>query len=67
MLLQEFTEVSLRLPKALKEADSAKVFTTPIHNAQDFVFLGQTKDILEQLGCIYSAQDAIPSQVEKAK
>lgn len=66
-MLHQFAEVNLRLPKALKEADNGQVFTTPIHNAQDFVFLGQTKDILEQLGCIYSAQDATPAQAEKHK
>lgn len=58
MMLHQFTEANLRLPKALKDADAAKVFATPIHNAQDFVFLGQTKDILEQLGCINSTHEA---------
>lgn len=65
MMLHEFTEVNLRLPKALKEANGAAVYATPIHNAQDFVFLGQTKDILEQLGCIYSTADAEPTAKHK--
>lgn len=59
-MLQQFSDgsLSLRLPKPLKGADAGQVHATPIHNAQDFIFLGQTKDILEQLGCIYSVQDA---------
>lgn len=52
-----FTEANLRLPKPLKEATSAQVNVRMMHNAADFVFLGQTQDILEQLGCIHSAQD----------
>jgi len=68
-MLQQFSDGSLtvRLPKALKDADAGQVHATPIHNAQDFIFLGKTTDILEQLGCICSNQEVTEAILRKSK